>query len=73
MERFDKEQIGVKEPFLVTCANLLQKDKEHLALRDNLRVTKKFLITKFDCSRTKVPKVTFKFSIAMSSVIMSQF
>ena len=49
MERFDKEQIGVKEPFLVTCANLLQKDKEHLALRNNFRVTIKFLITKFDC------------------------
>ena len=50
MERFDKEQIGVKEPFLVTCANLLHKDKEHLALRNNLRVTKKFLITSFDCT-----------------------
>ena len=24
-------------------------DKEHLALRNNFRVTKKFLITKFDC------------------------
>ena len=46
-EHFDKEQIGVKEPFSV---NLLHKDKEHLALRNNFRVTKKFLITKFDCS-----------------------
>ena len=45
-EPFDKEQIGVKEPFV----NLLHKDKEHLALRNNFRVTKKFLITKFDCS-----------------------
>ena len=25
-------------------------DKEHLALRNNFRVTKKFLITKFDCT-----------------------
>ena len=24
-------------------------DKEHLALRDNFAITKKFLITKFDC------------------------
>ena len=24
-------------------------DKEHLALRNNFRVTKKFLITKFNC------------------------
>jgi hypothetical protein len=38
-ERLDKEQIGV---------NLLHKDKEHLALRNNFRVTKNFLITKFD-------------------------
>ena len=45
-ERIDKEQIGVKEPFL-----LLHKDKEHLALRNNIMVTKKFLITKFDCIR----------------------
>ena len=30
--------------------NLLHKDKEHLALRNNSRVTKKFLITKLDCS-----------------------
>ena len=46
-KRFDKEQIGVKELF--TATNLLHKDKEHLAVRNNLRVTKKFLITKFDC------------------------
>ena len=38
-ERFDKEQSGVKEPFPMT--NLLYKDKEHLALRNNFRVTKK--------------------------------
>ncbi len=49
-ERFDKEQIGVKEPFpILRIVNLLHKDKEHLALRNNFRVTKKFLITKFDC------------------------
>ena len=45
-ERFDKEQIGVKEPFPWPIANLLHKDKEHLALRNNFTVTKKF--TKFD-------------------------
>ena len=28
----------------------LHTDKEHLALRNNSRVTKKFLITKFDCT-----------------------
>jgi hypothetical protein len=46
-EHFDKEQIGVKEPFPMT--NLLHKDKEHLALRNKFRVAKKFLVTKFDC------------------------
>ena len=51
-----KEQIGVKEPFPVTnlpiyLGNLLHKDKGQLALRNNFRVTKKFLITKFDCMR----------------------
>ena len=30
--------------------NLLHKDKELLVLRNNFRLTKKFLITKFDCS-----------------------
>ena len=42
-EHFDKEQIGVKEPFLVI--NCQFKD---LVLRNNFRVTKKFLITMFD-------------------------
>ena len=49
-EHFNKEQIVVKEPFPVTKANILHKDKEHLALRNNFRVTQKFLITKFDCT-----------------------
>ena len=42
-----RHKIGVKEPIV----NLLCKDKEHLALRNNFRVTEKFLITKFDCTR----------------------
>ena len=33
-------------------ANLLHKDKELLALRNNFRATKKFLIVKFDCNST---------------------
>jgi hypothetical protein len=45
-ELFDKEQICIKEP----NASLLHKDKEHLALRNNFRVTEKFLIAKFDCT-----------------------
>ncbi len=47
-ELFDKEQIGIKEPFPVT--NVVHTDKEHLALRNNFRATKKFLITTFDCT-----------------------
>ena len=35
-ERFDKEPIGIKEPFPVwPIVNLLHKNKEHLALRNN--------------------------------------
>ena len=45
-ERFDKEKIGTKEPFPVTNLPF----KELLALRNNFRATKKFLITKFDCT-----------------------
>ena len=48
-KRFDKEKIGVKGPFSMTIINLLHTDKELLALRNNFRVRKKFLITKFDC------------------------
>ena len=46
-KRFKKEKNGVQDQF----ANLIHKDKEHLELRNNFRVTKKFLITKLDCSR----------------------
>ena len=35
-------------------AVLLHKDKEHLALRNNFRVNKKFLIFKFDCITSSV-------------------
>jgi hypothetical protein len=51
-ERFDKEQIGVKEPFPMTNLPIyfIRILKEHLALANNFRVTKKFLITKFDCN-----------------------
>ena len=51
-ERFDKEQIGVKELFPVSNNQFTTyKDKEHLALRNNnISVTKKFFITKFNCT-----------------------
>ena len=49
--QFDKEKIGIKKPFPVTnLPFLLHKDKELLGLRNNSRVTKKFLIAKFDCT-----------------------
>ena len=37
-----------KNHFPWSTANLLHKNEEHLALKNNFRVTKKFLITKFD-------------------------
>ena len=43
-ERFDKEQIGVKKQFLLTNLPIY-----FIRIRNNFRVTKKFLITKFDC------------------------
>ena len=40
--------------FVIVC------DKEHLALRKKFRVTKKFLITKFDCIIKEVSKYILK-------------
>ena len=60
-ERFDKEQIDVKEPFTVTSCLFIHKDKKHLALSNNFRVTKKFLITKFDCTSIKGRKYQNQF------------
>ena len=48
-EWFDKGAISRDQ-----SPNLLQEDKEHFALRNNFRVTKKFLITKFDYNCKKV-------------------
>ena len=65
-EHFTKEQIGVKEPFPVTnFASLFHKDKEHLALRNNFRATRKFLIAKFDCICELLSGCFFKFSSAL--------
>ena len=56
-ERFDNEQIS-RDQF----SNLLHTDKEHLALRNNFRVTKKYLITKFDNDKKNIPKEIKKIS-----------
>ena len=54
-------KLGDKEPFPIwPIVNLLHKDKEHLALRNNFRMTKKFLITKFDCTDITLCWVTSK-------------
>ena len=58
-EQFDKEQIGIKEPFPVTNFPFTLKDKELLALRNNFRATKKFLNAKFDCTKKWSPKLIF--------------
>ena len=44
-----RNKLVLRNYFLWPIVNLLYKDKEHLALRNNFRVNKKFLITKFDC------------------------
>ena len=46
-----RNKLVLRNHFLWPIVNLLHKDKEYLALRVNSRVTKKSLITKFDCSR----------------------
>ena len=43
-------KLVLRNHFPLPIDNLLHKYKEHLALRNNFRATKKFLITKFDCS-----------------------
>ena len=40
----------LRNHFLWPICHLLHMNKEHLALRNNFRVTKKFLIAKFDCT-----------------------
>ena len=44
-----RNKLVLRNHFSWPIANLLPKNKEHLTLRNNFRVTKKFLITKFDC------------------------
>ena len=65
-ERFDKEQIGIKENFLWLICHLLHKDEELLALRNNIRATKKFLIAKFDCTTKMTSKMLY---VALSLVV----
>ena len=45
-----RNKLVLRNPFPWPICNLLRKDKEHFALRNNFRVTKKFLIAKFDCT-----------------------
>ena len=50
-ERFDKEQISFKEPFPVTNLPIYFIRIRYIwRIRNNFMVTKKFLITKFDCT-----------------------
>ena len=42
--------------FLWQICHLLHKEKKLLALRNNFRMTKKFLIAKFDCIRILIEK-----------------
>ena len=45
-----RSKLVLRNHFLRPISHLLHKDKEHLALRNYFRATKKFLIALFDCS-----------------------
>ena len=47
-----RNKLVLRNHFLWPICHLLYKDRELLALRNNFRVTKKFLIAKFDCSKS---------------------
>ena len=44
-----RNKLVLRNHFLWSIFHLLHRNKELLALRNNFRATKKFLITKFDC------------------------
>jgi hypothetical protein len=57
---FIRNKLVLKNHFLCPIANLLYKNKEQLTLRNNFKMTKKFLITKFDCTiSTLIPYYIF--------------
>ena len=45
-----RNKLVLRNHFLWPICHLLHKDKELLALRNNFRATKKFLVAKFDCT-----------------------
>ena len=45
-----RNKLVLRNHFLWPICHLLYKNKEHLALRNNFRVTEVFLIAKFDCT-----------------------
>ena len=47
---FVRNKLVLRNHFPRPIVNLFHKDMKHLALRNNLRVAKKFLITKVDCT-----------------------
>ena len=49
-ERLNKEQIGNSEQFSVPNLVVYSTNSEKLALVNNFLMTKKFFITKFDCT-----------------------
>ena len=55
-----RNKLVLRNHFPWPIVNLLHKNKEHLALRNNFRMTKKFLITKFDCTSLKAKKWSSK-------------
>ena len=61
-----RNKLVLRNHFLWPICHLLHKDKELLALRNNFRATKKFLIAKFDCSSKTAPRILI-FSMVMGA------
>ena len=54
-----RSKLVLRNHYLWPICHLLLKDKELLALRNNFRATKKFLIAKFDCTCPLLTAITF--------------
>ena len=66
-----RNKLVLRNHFRWPIVNLLHKDKEHLVLRNNFRVTKKFFITKFDCTKIfcASPKIYLRIVAAVANIL----
>ena len=68
-----RNKLVLRNHFPWPICHLLYKNKELLALRNNFRATKKFLIAKFDCSMqsSASPQVHFCYQKAIGPLLSS--